>query len=113
MHFLQAEDEEDLDKVYFQGWGSFFSMDASSKFKIGDKFFANEEFKEQLKRTSLNDESDMFGELNIPNEKSFWVIQNGRGIYFLSSRRDSITKFKHFTPYNGLKQGTECITDLG
>ena len=49
-------------------------MDASSKFKIGDKFFANEEFKEQLKRTSLNDESDMFGEVNIPNEKSFWVI---------------------------------------
>jgi hypothetical protein len=88
-------------------------MDASAKFQMGDKFFANEEYKEQLKRTSLNDEMDQFGNINIPSEKSFWVIVNGRGVYFLSSRRDAITKFKHFTPHSGLKRGPECITDLG
>lgn len=59
------------------------------------------------------DEADEFGSVNIPNAKSFWVIENGRGIYFLSSRRDAITKFKHFTPYSGLKAGTDSVTDLG
>lgn len=38
---------------------------------------------------------------------------NGRGVYFLSSRRDSITKFKHYTPFSGLKLGADSITDLG
>jgi hypothetical protein len=49
------------------------------------------------------DDADQFGLVNIPSNKKFWIIENGRGIYFLSSRREAITKFKHFVPYNELK----------
>jgi len=41
---------------------------------------------------------------------------NKKGIYMLSSRRDPITKFKHFTPYKNLKiaKGSSGSTvDLG
>lgn len=31
----------------------------------------------------------------------------------LSSRRDAITKFKHFIPYSGVTGGAESVQDLG
>ena len=41
---------------------------------------------------------------------------NKKGIYMISSRRDTITKFKHFTPYKNLKVakgGNSATKDLG
>lgn len=39
-----------------------------------------------------------------------------KGIYLLSSRRDPITKFKHFSPFKNLmvpKEGSGVTKDLG
>lgn len=105
--------EEDENKIEFQAWGSFFSIESSQRIAPGSKFYANQEYKEQLKRTTDSSESDMYGPINIPSEKSFWIIQNKKGVYYLSSRRDAITKFKHFTPFSNLKEGEQAMNELG
>ena len=56
------------------------------------------------------------GPFSIPDNKSFWTIMNKKGIYFLSSRRDALSKFKHFTSFKSLKIGKDgkpMIKDLG
>ena len=73
------------------------------------------EFGEEDKRAK-DDRADEYGTISIPNVKSFWCILNKKGIYMLSSRRDSLTKFKHFTSFKSLKMnkaGTPALKDLG
>jgi hypothetical protein len=114
MHFLEKSEmtEDSDDKIFFQAWGSFFVVDSSQKIPVGSKFYENTEYKEQLKR-GVKEESDQYGEINVPGEKSFWILQNKKGVYMLSSRRDAITKFKHFVPFSGLKDGASAMTELG
>jgi len=47
----------------------FFAMDTNSKLKVGEKFYANQEFNEQKKWTEdvVGDDADMFGPKNIPS----------------------------------------------
>lgn len=52
----------------------------------------------------------------IPNVKSFWCIMNKKGIYMVSSRHDSLVKFRHFTSFAHLKMdkaGSGATKDLG
>jgi len=112
---MRFADDEDDDKIKFQAWGSFFLLEKNKEYEAGVKFFGNMEFGEEDKRAK-DDRADEYGPISIPNVKSFWCILNKKGIYMLSSRRDSLTKFKHFTSFKSLKMnkaGTPALKDLG
>lgn len=69
----------------------FYAMDPSSKMKVGEKFFANQEYMEQKKWTEdVVGDADKFGPKNIPGNTSFWMIINKKGLYFLASRKEAI-----------------------
>jgi len=108
-------DDDGEDKIIFQAWGSFFLLEKNREFEAGIKFFGNTEYGEEDKRPK-DDTVDEYGPISIPNVKSFWCILNKKGIYLLSSRRDAITKFKHFTSFKNLKMskaGSLALKDLG
>lgn len=63
--------------------------------------------------TESTEDGDMFGSFNIPDLKSFWVLINKKGLYFLGSRRDPLGEFKHFCPFAAIKDGKDSIADLG
>lgn len=89
-------------------------MDPTSKMKIGEKFFANQEYNEQKKWTEdIIGDVDKFGSKNIPGQTSFWMLINKKGLYFLGSRNDAIQKFRHFAPFNAFKDGAEALKELG
>jgi len=90
-------------------------LEKNKEAEAGNKFYANTEFGEQDKRPK-DLTVDALGPIAIPNIKAFWIQMNKKGLYMLSSRRDPITKFKHFTPFKNLKVakgGNSATKDLG
>lgn len=39
--YMQTNEEEDENKIFYQGWGAFYAMDPASKLKVGEKFYSN------------------------------------------------------------------------
>lgn len=113
MRFLEDEDDGG-EKIIFQSWCSFFILENNKEYEAGQKFYANTEFGEQEKKP-VDKTVDEFGPVAVPHQKAFWTIMNLKGVYMLSSRRDPLTKFKHFTPFKNLmpKKGLGVTKDLG
>jgi len=112
---FQEDEDDGGEKIFFQAWGSFFILEKNKEFEAGQKFYANTEFGEQEKRPA-DATVDQYGSVAIPHQKAFWAIMTKNGVYLLSSRRDPITKFKHFSSFKNLmvpKEGAGVTKDLG